>query len=75
MRIINNSNGDIYEGTFKDGKGHGFFRSIGRDKVYISLYKEGDQLGYFTFDFNFKELQRCDIEQMLSDHSPSDYLK
>ena len=56
MRIINNSNGDIYEGTFKDGKGHGFFRSIGRDKVYISLYKEGDQLGYFTFDFNFKEL-------------------
>lgn len=67
--------GDIYEYTFKDGKGHGLQRWIYQHQVQVLLFKDGDFLSYFYFDKRFKETVRHDPVHYIDDLTPESFNK
>ena len=65
-------NGEIYEQTFKKGKDHGLCRNIYKNSVEISVYRDGDSIGYknFTVDMatgSLKETSKWDPYNYLED--------
>ena len=48
----------IVEASFRNGKRHGFYRHVRTNFVKIALYQEGIELGFFTFNEDFKEIRR-----------------
>ena len=69
------SKGDIYEYTFKDGKGHGLQRWIYGHQVQILLFKEGTYMSYFYFDPNFRQSNRHDPVGHIAELTPAFFSK
>ena len=57
----------IGEGTYCDGKQHGLYRWIYDDKVEIELFYEGILKAFFSFGFDFQEIERGGSEVQLLD--------
>ena len=65
--------GMMFEASYKDGVPHGFGRSIFKKCVQISLFRSGTCLGFFKFNFDFKEIYRSDPDCWLEHISGEDF--
>ena len=59
------SDGNLVEGTFKDGMYHGLLRGTSGDQVVVSLHRDGQILAWVIFNQNFEEIGRHDKSNYL----------